>query len=187
MKNIALDENGKLVRDEKEVANIFNKFFVKILPILGINTEHGFLNTTNISHNPIENAVYKYENHPSVIAIKNHMKGTNSLSSFQTVTKENTAKLITNLDNKLKSMDIPTKLVKEFSCLFSSFVASNVINAYIKGLMWMLLKKAEVSPLYKEDGRTEKSNYRTICVLLNVSKIYERCFYDQIYYLLLLS
>ena len=41
------DENGKLVRDEKEATNIFNDFFV--------------------------NAIYKYENHPSVIAI-NHMK-----------------------------------------------------------------------------------------------------------------
>ena len=95
---------------------------------IAINTEHEFLNTTIISHNPIENAIYKYENHPSVIAIKNHMKGTNSSFSFQTVTKENTAKLITNLDNKkaAQSMDIPTKLVKEFGCLFSSFCSSNV-------------------------------------------------------------
>ena len=123
-----LDENGKLVRDEKKVANIFNGFFIKMVPILGINTEHEFLNTTNIPHNPIESAIYKYENNPSVTAIKNHMKGTNSSLSFQTVTKENTAKLITNLDNKLKSMDIPTKLVNEFSHLISSFVASNVIK-----------------------------------------------------------
>ena len=119
MENITLDENGKLVSED---------FFVKIVPILGINTEHEFLNTTKISHNPIENAIYKYENHPSVIAIKNHMKGTNSTFSFQSVTKENTTKLITNLDNKLKSMDIPTKLVKEFSYLFSSFIASNLIK-----------------------------------------------------------
>ena len=91
-----LDENGKLVRDEKKVANIFNGFFVKILPILGINTEHEFLNTTNISHNATESAIYKYENHPSVTALKNHMKGTNSSFSVQAVTKENTAKLITN-------------------------------------------------------------------------------------------
>ena len=128
VENITLDENSKLVRDEKEVTNIFNDFFVKIVPILGINTEHEFLNTKYISHNPIENAIYKYENHPSVIAIKNQMKGTNSSFSFQTVTKDNTAKLITNLDNELKSMDIPTKLVKEFSCLFSSFITSNVIK-----------------------------------------------------------
>ena len=51
------DENGKLVRDEKEVANIFNDFFLNIVPNLGITTEHEFFNTTNISHNPIENAI----------------------------------------------------------------------------------------------------------------------------------
>ena len=114
MKNITLDENGKLVRDEKKFANIFNDFFVKILPNLGINTKHDFLNTTNISHNPNENTVYKYKNHPSVIAIKKHIKGTNFSFSFQTVTKENTAKLVTNLDIKkaVQSIDIPTKSVK---------------------------------------------------------------------------
>ena len=78
----------------------FNNFFVNIVPYLGINTEHDFLNTRNISHNQIENAIYKYENHPSVIAIMKHMKGTNFSFSFQTVTKENTAKPITNLDIK---------------------------------------------------------------------------------------
>ena len=103
-------------------------FFVNIVPNFGINSEHEFLNTTNISHNPIENAIYKCKNHPSVIAIRNYIKGTNSSFSFQTVTKENTAKLITNLDNKkaAQSMDIPTKLVMEFGCLFSSFIASSV-------------------------------------------------------------
>ena len=106
VENITLDENGKLVRDEKEVTNIFNNFFVITVPDLETNTKHEFLNTTNISHNRIEIAlfklhyvnsiIYKYEGHPSAIANKNHMKGTNSSFSSQTVTKENTAKLITN-------------------------------------------------------------------------------------------
>ena len=104
VENITLDGNGKLVRDEKEVTNIFNYFFVNTVPNLGINTEHHFCNSTNISHNRIdENAIYKYQNHPSVTAIKNQIKGTKS-----------TAKLI------------PKKLVKEFGCLLSSFIASNV-------------------------------------------------------------
>ena len=104
--NITLDEIGKLVRDEKEVANIFDDYFVNIVPNLDKNTEHNLLNTTNISHNPIQNAIYKYENHPSVIAIKKHINGTNSSFSFQTVTKENTAKFITNLDNKQKLFNL---------------------------------------------------------------------------------
>ena len=177
VENITLDDNGKLVRNEKEVANIFNVFFVNIVP--NMNTEHDFLNTTNISHNPIENAIYKYENHPCVTAIKKHMKDTHSLFSFQTVTKENIAKLITNLYIKkaVQSMDIPTKLVKEFGCLFSIFIASNVNKCtYVDDF-----KKAKIRPLCKQDGRTEKLNYRPINVLSNVSKIYERCLYDQIY------
>ena len=57
---ITLDGNGKLVRDEKEVANVFNNFFVNIVPNLGINTEKDFLDTTNIFHNLIENTIYKF-------------------------------------------------------------------------------------------------------------------------------
>ena len=53
--NITLDENGKLVRDEKKVTDIILEFFVNIVPSLGINTEHDFLNTANISHKPSEN------------------------------------------------------------------------------------------------------------------------------------
>ena len=48
-------------------------------------------------------------------------------------------------------------------------------------LVWMILKTSEIRPLLKKDGKTEKSNYRYISVLSNVSKLYERCLYDQIY------
>ena len=48
-------------------------------------------------------------------------------------------------------------------------------------LMWMILKTSEIRPLYKKDGKTEKSNYRPITVPSNVSKLYERCLYDQMY------
>ena len=43
-------------------------------------------------------------------------------------------------------------------------------------------KKAEVRPMYKKDGRKEKSNYRPASIFSNVSKDYERCLYNQIYY-----
>ena len=158
VENITLDENGKLVRNEQEVANIFNDFFVNIVPNLGINTEHDFLNTTYISHNPIENAISKYENHSSVITIKKHMKGTSSSFPFHTVTKENIAKLITNLDIKkaVQSMDIPTKLVKEFGCLFSSFIASNVTKCIKESTYVDAFKKSEIRALYKKRRKNRK-------------------------------
>ena len=42
------------------------------------------------------------------------------------------------------------------------------------------LKRAEVRPLYKKDGKCYKENYRPVSVLSNLSKIYERCIYDQL-------
>ena len=93
--------------------------------------------------------------------MKKHMKGTNSLFSFQTVTKENTAKLKTNLGNKkaVQSTDIPNKLVKEFGCLFSSFIASNVNKCICKCTYVDAFTKAEVRPLYKN---TEEEKNQTI-------------------------
>ena len=41
--------------------------------------------------------------------------------------------------------------------------------------------KCGSASLYKKDGRKEKSNYRPVSILSNVSKVYKRCLYDQIY------
>ena len=102
--------------------------------------------STNISQNPIKNAIDKYKNHPVLIAVYKHMKVTSSSFSFQNVTTEKTAKLITNLDNKkvVQSTDIPTKLVKDFGCLFSSFLAFNVSKCINEATNVDAFKKAEV-------------------------------------------
>ena len=112
--NIVLSENGTLIKYQEEVANIFNYFFVNIVPNLGIKTQHEFSNTNHNSQDPIENAICKYENHSSIILIKKHMEGANSSFVFETVTKEKLEKLVTNLSIRkaVQSNDIPTKLVK---------------------------------------------------------------------------
>ena len=42
------------------------------------------------------------------------------------------------------------------------------------------LKLAEVVPIYKKNNKKDKSNYRPIIILLNISKIYERCMQTQL-------
>ena len=42
------------------------------------------------------------------------------------------------------------------------------------------LKSADVTPAYKKKSKNSKDNYRPISILSNISKIYERCLYDQI-------
>ena len=43
------------------------------------------------------------------------------------------------------------------------------------------MKYANVIPIHKEDDKTDKENYRPIGILPNLSKVYERLMYKQIY------
>ena len=42
------------------------------------------------------------------------------------------------------------------------------------------LKAANITPVFKKDSRTEKTNYRPVSILPNLSKIYERLIYNQL-------
>ena len=43
------------------------------------------------------------------------------------------------------------------------------------------MKYAEITPIHKKDDKTDKENYRPITILPNLSKLYERLIYNQIY------
>ena len=75
----------KIVSNDKELAEIFNEFFVNIVPNLSINTYHSFLINTEKQNDPIEKAVAKYKNHPSIISIIRLMVNSDSSFSFQRV------------------------------------------------------------------------------------------------------
>ena len=118
--NIYLGESGEIIRNEEEVANVFNKYFVNIVPnIIGITNNHNFLNNLDTTSDSIEKIINKYQNHPRMTSINKHMTHSQLTFSFQPVTKEQITNLIRLLNNKkvMQSTDIPTKLIKEY-CVF---------------------------------------------------------------------
>ena len=110
-------------------------FFVYIEPNLDTKTQHEFFNTTDNSQDPIQNAICKYENHPSIILIKKHVELANSSFIFETVTKEKIEKLVTNLNIRkaVQSNDISAKLVKELGYLFSKYIVISINRCITEG------------------------------------------------------
>ena len=66
-----------------------------------------------------------------------------------------------NSSKAFQSTDIPTKIRKiEIFFIFPSS-----------------LKNAEITPVFKKSDRNLKDNCRPVSILLNISKIFERCIF----------
>ena len=182
---IILNENDLLIRNEYKIANIFNTFFVNIVPNLGMEIDQQYpSNVSNIS-DPVEKAIKKYQKHPSISIINKMVSSVENEASFSftCVTVDDISKEIKRLDIKkaTQESDIPTKVIKQFPNLFIDFLHKNINSCLTEGTFPNDFKKAVVHPIHKKECKTEKSNYRPISILPNLSKIYERLLYDQMY------
>ena len=118
---ITLNEDEKLIKNEYQITNIFNTFFNEIVPNLGTKVDEGYLcNASNIS-DPMEKAIQKYKNHPSISIIKKMVSTVdkNNKFSFEPITADNISQQIKrlNIGKATKGSDILTKLVKRFDNL----------------------------------------------------------------------
>ena len=77
-------------------------------------------------------------------------------------------------------VDIPNKILKKNNEIFSYILSHNFNNSLFSKVFPSSLKKADITPVYKKDEKFLKNNYRPVSILPSVSKIYERCIYDQI-------
>ena len=123
----------------------------------------------------------KYKNHPSIKAIRENIDTTKNFS-FGLINHECISKIINNLDTSKATLqgDIPTKNIKDNKDLFSYFISASFNNAVNKGIFPDELKHADIKPIHKMESRNEKESYRPVSILPNLSKIFERCMYDQL-------
>ena len=76
--------------------------------------------------------------------------------------------------------DILTKILKQNSDYSAEYFYENNNQCTWKLIFSPDLKLADVTPVYKKKSKNSKDNSRPVHVLSNLSKIYERCIYDQI-------
>ena len=94
--NIFLDESGEAIRNEVKAANVFNKYFVNMVPSMGITNTHNFLRNTSTSDDPLDKIIDKQKNHPCITCINKHTTNSELSIIFQPVTKNQ----ISNLNHK---------------------------------------------------------------------------------------
>ena len=96
---------------------------------------------------------------------------------------------LTDIEKEMKSLNtnkashssnIPTKTLKQNVDFFSPFILDYVNKSISSSTFPSILKLADIISVYKKDSRYEKSNYRSISVLPNISKIFENVLYDRI-------
>ena len=83
-----------------------------------------------------------------------------------------------NANNASHSSNISTKILKQKVDFFSPFILGYVNKPISSSTFPSIIKLADITPVYKKDSRYEKSNYRPISVLPNLSKIFENVLYD---------
>lgn len=101
--NITLVENNVMVSKDKEVAGIFNSFFSNAVKNLNLDSyahfsfDEYFLCRETQNEDPVLRAIEKYENHPSILKIKQNTSKRSCFSFKQTNLKSVTED-VTNLD-----------------------------------------------------------------------------------------
>ena len=167
-----LEVNDTIIKDDKEIANIFNDLFVNI-----IERSTGKKIDTSSKNESIENIIIKYKDHPSIKSIKNlHSE---KRFSMPLAKEGNIERILTNLNPKKASGSdsIPPKIVirsAEYLCK----PLTKIINATITQKKFPEnAKLTRVTPIYKnpKDGsRLESTHYRPISVLSVFSKVIEK-------------
>ena len=81
----------KAISEEQAVAEVFNKFFINIVPDLKIPTNHNYDTDFLVTNDQVVNALNKFRNHPSIVWI-NKKRKTDQCFSFGPVTYDDILK-----------------------------------------------------------------------------------------------
>ena len=107
-----------------------------------------------------------------------------SVFSFKKTTQAEVLKVIRDLNTKksCQTSDTLTKIIKLNSDIFSNLIYKHFNYCIIdKSEFPNDLKHADIVPIYKKNNKCKKENYRTVSILSNLSKIYEKLMYNQLY------
>ena len=172
---IKLVEDDKSISRHNQIAKKFSEYFINI-PILNMpSNDHKCPDSSE--QDPILKILNKYKNHPSIKLI--NAKNNSQAFNCSQIDIEEAKKSFQSLDPKkvAQNDDIKKNLLKKNIDFFAKYTCDD-INDSIQSSKFP--HEPDIVPAHKKESKLSKENYRPISILPNVSKIYERCLYDQI-------
>ena len=179
--SITLVEGNEIFQDDDKVSETFNDFFSNAVSNLNIQMNNDYLNKNVSETDPVLNAIKRYENHPSIVKIKEVFKDGDTFC-FKPILLYDVQTEIMLLDNsKACPKDtIPTNIIKDNCDIIACKLQSDFNKSINSASFPDNLKNADITPVHKKGDRTDKSNYRPVSILPPLSKINERLLYYQI-------
>ena len=160
-----------------------SNFFRTAVENLGIEKTTGYEQATVGIDDPVEADIHKFEKHPSVLKIKDMIKGKGieqfNFSKIDAEVMENEIKQI-NSTKATTFKNIPPKVLKQSVDVCTPILQDILNKAFDNGEFPDKLKLADVHSVFKKIDSTNKSNYRPVSVLPTVSKPFERIMQKQI-------
>ena len=148
---ISLSENGEIVKTEKGTAEVSNKFFGNIVKNLNISQYSNFDPIIENVKDPTSKAILKYEKHPNILAIRSKCNRDGAFCFREVSFKEIETEIrLLKLNKASQYSDIPTKIIKENSDIFSNFICESINNSIKSSIFPSCLKHADVTPLHKK-------------------------------------
>ena len=178
---IVLTDGERIISNDVEVAESMNEFFVTVTDSLGINENFDDENATDGITDPVQKAVKKFSNHPSILKIKGHYQNAAPFF-FQKVAPDTVEKEVRSLNPKKATThkNIPPKILKSNSDVCVEPLTQIFNDCIEKSTFPDELKCADVSSLPKNGSTNTRTNFRPISVLPTVSKLFERIMDKQI-------
>ena len=116
-----------------------------------------------MNSHPTLKAVSKYKNHPSIISIRCFRHQVANFN-FSCIDKNTVLKEIGSLSTTKASQDtdLPVKNLKENADFFAEFICIQFNDSINSSKFPFSFKSANVTPIFKNESKTHKSNYRPV-------------------------
>ena len=159
-----------LLKEKGDLVSIINKFFINNTKNLNLKEDPCSPSVT------LEDILQKIIFYQSIDKIRETYE-CNKKSSFQQVTEKHGRQVILSI-NDSKATPVGDTSADMLKVTLNLSLIMNIINlSFENGCFSDDLKLAEVSSIFKKNNDLGKENNRSVSVLFNVSKVFERIIY----------